>query len=235
MASRLYVDNYTQAVWSRPTRAPIIRYQFQRGSSEEIQVRFVTDGVAAAIPDTETGGLNSATVTLSFKATPDASTFLIPTVSAVSTGSGAAAYYKLVPVFTSTELDNLLGSDLSAVAYMELRWTSADTTNVAGPFLVRIFANLNRGGEISPGVVTSAFAVALPTITSFTGLDQNDLPYVPTAALDADTGVPYTIRLDGQTVFIYLDSGAADGADSGQAAPLDYDAETNDKHWTRGL
>ncbi len=227
MALRLYVDTYSQQVWSRPTRAPIIRWNFQRGSTEDILVRFVTDGVV--------GALSSGTVTLSFKATPTASSFLIPVVSATVTGSGTSAYYKVTPAFTSNELDTLIGTDLSASAYMELRWTDGSTTNVSGPYLVRIFANLNRGGETSPGVVTSALPQALPSITSFTGTTETDLPFVATVNLEADTNVPYTIRLDGQTIFVYLESGGADGADSGQVDPLDRDLVTNDKHWIRGL
>jgi hypothetical protein len=228
MARKFYLDTDTQEIWRFPTRSPILSFGFQRGSTEAIELRFVTDGVVVALT-------SGNVVTLSFKAAPSDGTFLVPAVTATESGTGAATKYTLLPVFSSTPLDTLLGSAMSAQAYMELKWVSGGTTNFAGPYLCRITQNLNRGGEATPGVVTSALAQTLPTITSFTGSDTTDLPYVPTTSLSAGTGVPFFIRLDGQFVPVYLESGAVNGSDPGQVAPLDYHASTNAKHWTRGL
>jgi hypothetical protein len=225
MALRLYIDTYTQEIWRLPTRAPVLRFAFQRGATEAIDVQAVTDGVTAAL-----GG----TPTLSFKTAPTDASFLIATVTGTASGSGTSAKHTFLPLFSSAALDTLLGSSLSASCYGEIKWTEGSATNIVGPFLCRIYGNLNRGGETTPGVVTSASAQVLPTITSFTGSSATDLPYVPTVSLTAGTGVPFFIRISGQFIPVYLDSGTANVLDPGEVAPLDYNVSTNAKKWVRG-
>lgn len=240
MARLVYIDVYSQELWSLPTRSPILRWYFQRGSAELIKVRFVKDGVPTMLYDTDDQ------LTLSFKLAPNATSFLIPPVqSAINPGDSHSfdgdhvPYYYLQPSFSSSVLDLALGNSNSVEAYGEFKWPDTGnvalhapvTSNVSG-FVCRIFANLNRGGEAIPGVVSSTQPSILNGIVNFTGSTAGtDLPTVPSLGIPKGTGIPYFIRLNGQFVPVYLDAGAPDGTDPGQVAPLD-DANS---HWTRGL
>jgi len=84
-----------------------------------------------------------------------------------------------------------------------------------------------------PGTTISAFTVFayLPNIVSLTGTSPA-LDEVATVGLQPNSRRDVYIGGIGRAW--YLVSGAADGSDPGQLAPLDYNAVTNDVHWTTG-
>jgi hypothetical protein len=84
-----------------------------------------------------------------------------------------------------------------------------------------------------PGTTISAFSAFayLPNIASLTGTPPS-LDQVSTVGLAQNSRRDVYIGGIGRAW--YLVSGAADGSDSGQLAPLDYDAGTNDVHWVTG-
>jgi hypothetical protein len=74
-----------------------------------------------------------------------------------------------------------------------------------------------------------------PEITAITGTGSDKLVSIPTVAKAVNTMVEIVISVGGtpQRQTWRLRSGAAAGGDAGQAAPLDYDPTTNNKHWER--
>lgn len=91
------------------------------------------------------------------------------------------------------------------------------------------------GSDLLGSAVLPMISDRLNTITSFTGFTEECLPTVRTTDKVAATNEPYFIRLNGQFVPVYLEIGAANEADEGQVNPLDYNEDTNNKHWVRGL
>lgn len=99
--------------------------------------------------------------------------------------------------------------------------------HVTYPTSAAVVAAVTSGG---------GFGGVLVGITSFTGSTSVDLPSVATVALAPGSSIPYFIRMNGQFVAVYLESGTADvGQPLGEVNPLDYHATTNNKHWVRGL
>jgi hypothetical protein len=140
---RYYIDTYSWQIWSRPTRSPILRFAFDRGTVPNIEIQFVTDGVVVALAD------GSATGTLGFKTAKTDASYLVAPVSWTKSGTGTATKYTFTPTFLASNLDTALGSNDSIVVYGEIKWVDGSNTGETG-FSGRIYSNLNRGGESVP-------------------------------------------------------------------------------------
>jgi hypothetical protein len=130
---RLYIEANSWEIWSQPTRSPILRLDFQRGATQPLLVRFVQDATVVPLASA------SATGTLSFFADPSSSNLLVPAVTWSKTGMGPTTTYTFTPIFTGTNLDTALGSDVSISAYMQIKWTDGSTAGKTPLLSVRIF------------------------------------------------------------------------------------------------
>ena len=152
MARRLYLDTYSGELWSRPTRSLVLRFPLERGSTEPIELYFVTDGTVQAM-----AGIADEAITLTIKdAAGPTGTLLAAQVAGKKSGEGAATKFTFLPNVLSTALDTYLGTAASKPAVLEFTWTDTSTTpstyGVAQIHGAHIYANVNRGGEVVPPV-----------------------------------------------------------------------------------
>lgn len=192
-----YIDTYTNRIWDKVTRSPVLYFRFYRGSVPSIDFQFVTDGETAALAD------GSATGTLGFKSAPTDAGYLIAAVSWTKSGSGATTKYTFTPTFLSTALDTALGSADSIPVYGEIKWVDGSNTNEIG-FNARIYSNVNRGGETVP-VTPSAFLSVAPNAAGSTDVSAAG-GIAPVSVIASAGSGTYTYKL------VLLTTGAPTGA-----------------------
>jgi hypothetical protein len=208
MSRPWYIDRYQWpelAPWKTTTRSPILRFAFNRGSTEPIPIRFIDAGVVQELGST-------ATVGFGLKETRQSTSWLITPVSAAKTGTTTATVYTLSPQFMGDTLDTLLGSNDSAMCVLEIYWTDSGTGGTAGAFGTgsiqkdcRVYRNLNVGGETVP-TTPSSYSAVTPSATGSVSISAAGLTQATVSVISSAGSGTYTYKV------VLLTTGVTAGA-----------------------
>lgn len=212
----------------------------KRGSTLVLPVQFVSQGIVVELSAGATGSLG-----FKQKGNHNAASYAAVAMAWVKTGTGTAAVYTFTVTFLNAALNALfvIGDTAAAdeIGYIdlvgEIKWTDANGTHESGPdFPLRVLNDVNQGGEVVPTFATAGILTLLSSVTQLTGNVvvngvAQSLDAVPTAGVYGLSSLLFA-RITGLSAFTF-DLGAADVTDPGQVAPHDYNALTNNFHWTK--
>jgi len=215
--------------------------QIKRGTSFSFAVQFLTAGIITELSVGAAGQLG-----FKAKGNHNAGAFAAVAAAWIKTGAGLTATYTFTVTFINAALNALfvIGDSSAAddVAFVdligEIKWTDANGTHQTAPdFVLRVLNDVNQGNETVP---TSASAGNLQYLASVVRLIGNtvvngvatSLDAVPTVGIFAVTNLVF-INIGGAISMWIFTAGAADPSDPGQVAPVDYNAGTNNFHWTK--
>jgi hypothetical protein len=240
MAPTVFVDlNSNSLLGSATATIPLSSLPpIKRGASLILPVQFVNAGVVTELSAGATG-------ILGFKAPGynSAASYAAVALSWVKTGTGTAALYTFTVTFINTVLNAILelggaGADLNSIVLNgEIKWADSNGTHETTPnFKIIVLNDINQGGESVPVTGIAGPITWLPNVTQLTGnLIVGGVPQsldaVPTVGVFNANSL-LIARIAGTSQFTF-DAGAADVTDPGQVAPTDYNAVTNNFHWTK--
>jgi hypothetical protein len=240
MARTFFVDlDSDRLLGALDASGPILSAgRVKRGSNFTLPIQFLSGGVVQELASTATGILGFKP-----KGQYDNTSYCAAAGSWVKTGSGTSALYTFSVTFINSVMNALFdidGDPTNDVALVELggeiKWIDPNGTHETAPdFGLTVLNDINRGGETIPTTVPSIAPTFLPYVTALTGnIIVNGVPTtldaVPTAGIFNANSLIF-IRVAGITMLSF-DAGAANPADLGHVAPPDYNAVTNNYHWT---